>query len=69
MPHITVEVEVDIDEFDDDDIRREFIKRKLSDLEITVEIDEIFYALKLGKNDIVMELVRKFVCNATGRVL
>lgn len=68
---IMTEVEVDLDDFDDDDIREEFESRNLASAgsDISDQIDELYYALYFGLNDKAMEIARKLAMDATGRVL
>lgn len=70
MPYVTVHV--DLDDFDDDDIREEAVSRGLMDEnenEIDETIREMFYAFKLGRNDRAMELAREIAQDATGMIL
>ena len=67
----TVTVEVDLSDFDDDELLAELHDRGLLDLadEQLEEINAMYYALKFGKDDIAMKLLRTFVCDLTGRIL
>ena len=70
MPYITTEVEVDVDlgDFDDDDIREEYEARGLSDEPVMQEaLTEIYQLRRLGKpfeNEL-----NKLICDALGVVI
>jgi hypothetical protein len=72
MAYVTVDVEVDIDQFDTDDLVDELERRgKRGDTEFEPEITvpQIVEAFYVGNDQRAMELTRQFVQNATGRVL
>lgn len=70
MPYITTEVEIDVDldDFDDDDIREEYEARGLSDKpEFREALTEIYQLRRLGKpfeNEL-----NKLICDALGVVI
>ena len=67
---ISVEAEVDLSEFDDDDIAEEYESRGIGGTgAVADEIQEMFYAFKLGKAERAMELARLIAQNATGKIL
>ena len=63
--YVTVEVDVDIGEISTEDL--------LSELKCRGDggdsLNEIYYSLKLGRDDKALELMRKFVCDQTGKIL
>lgn len=69
----TVEVEVDISDFDDGDLievlenRGYTLNKTEYKFDWHVSIEELYQAIKLGKP--YDELVRKFVMDRTGRIL
>lgn len=73
MPYVNIDVNVDLDDFEDEDIAEEYEKRNLAtDIDL-VEADErlkeIYYALKFGMDEKANELTRLFVCDALGVIL
>lgn len=66
-----VDVEIDLGEFSDEDILEEAKERRLGgfEQEDPSEITEMFYAFKLGRDDLAMELARKIAQDHTGRLL
>lgn len=66
---ITVDVDVDLNEFSDEDIRAEAKERGLLDYDACDDIIEMFYAFKLGKETIAIELAKKIAQDATGKIL
>ncbi len=67
---ITTDVEVDLSDFDDDDIADEYETRGLGgESAVSDEIVEMFYAFKLGKTERAIELARHIAQEATGRIL
>ncbi len=66
---VTVDVEVDLDSFDDDEIRDEFAARDLGDPDFKESVTEMFYAFYLGKADHAMELAKRIAQDVTGRML
>lgn len=73
--YVTVSVEVDMSEFDTDDLERELRNRgKAGGVSRLGEngghpLHEIFYALKFGMTDRALELTRLHVCEELGVVL
>jgi len=65
----TISVEVDLGDFDDDDIEQEAEERGLLNCENDDEIFEMFYAFKLGKTDRAIELAKKIAQDHTGKIL
>jgi hypothetical protein len=67
---ITTDVEVDLSDFDDDDIAEEYESRGLGgEGAVRDTIQEMFYAFKLGKEDRAIELARQIAQDAMGRIL
>jgi hypothetical protein len=72
---VTVYVEgdfdVDLDQINDQDLIAELVARKLgtNPEEAGDDINEMFYAFKLGRTDRAMELAKKIACDHTGRIL
>lgn len=69
---VYVYVDVDLDEFDDDEIIEEYEKRGLgfaSGDEIRENILEMYYAFYLGKPERAIELAKKVAQDVTGRTL
>lgn len=70
MPYVTVDVHVDLDDFDDDDLIGECQKRGLSvESDCGDEITEMFYAFKLGRTERAVELARKVAQDHVGMIL
>lgn len=70
MPYVTVDVHVDLDDFDDDDLIGECQKRGLSvESDCGDEITEMFYAFKLGRTERAVELARKIAQDHVGMIL
>lgn len=66
----TVDVEVDLSEIDTDDLERELENRAVEIGRADAgDVPKIFDALYVGNEALAMELVRKFVQDATGRTL
>lgn len=69
---VTVDVDVDLDEFETDDLVEELKLRGqgIDEFpEIRPQLDELYYAFKFGREEIALQLARKLVCDATGRIL
>lgn len=68
---INMDVEVDLSDFDDDDIEQEAIDRGfiLSEVVDDSDIVEMFYAFKLGRDDKALELAKKIAMDHTGNIL
>lgn len=71
---ITVDVEVDLDDFDDDDLIDELESRGISHGCVSAEhalstLSELHYALKFGLNDRALEVARRYVNDQLGTVL
>lgn len=65
-----VYLELDLCEFSNDDLRAELKRRRVEDIpEDAVGIEELFLAMKFGKHQLALELLREYLMNATGRVL
>lgn len=64
-----VTVSVDLDDFDDEDIKQEAKDRGLLNGEDDDEITEMFYAFKLGKDSRAIELAKKIAMDHTGKIL
>ena len=68
-----ISVEVDLDEFDDEAIREEFEARELKatpdEAPLADLIEEMFYAFKLGRDDLAVQLARGIAEQHTGRIL
>lgn len=63
-------VDVDLDEIDTDDLMEELKSRNKGVPEGNIEdVREMFYAFKLGKTDLAMELAKKIACDHMGRIL
>lgn len=63
-------VDVDLDEIDTDDLMEELKSRNKGVPEVNIEdVREMFYAFKLGKTDLAMELAKKIACDHMGRIL
>jgi hypothetical protein len=74
MPYVTVDVDVDLDDFSTDDLVTELESRgkpaahsELSDADQS--LDAIFYAFYFGKEETALDLMRKYVQDITGRTL
>lgn len=66
---VTVDVEVDLEDFDDDETQREFDSRNLGDSDLNESVTEMFYAFYLGKTEHAMELAKRIAQDVTGRML
>jgi hypothetical protein len=65
-----VDLDVDLEEIDTDDLIEELRSRNVGVPEGDVEnVLEMFYAFKLGRNDLAMELAKKIAQDHTGRIL
>lgn len=69
MKMITVDVEVDLADFNDDDLLEEIKERGLTEFNTDSDIVEMFYAFKLGKDDRAIELAKKIAMDHTGKIL
>jgi hypothetical protein len=72
VARVTVDVDVDMDDLTDEDLVSEMEERGLktaADYEQEAQIEEMFYAFKLGKADRAMEIARQIAQEATGRIL
>lgn len=69
---VIVDVDVDLDEFETEDLIEE-LKLRGQGLDEYPDIrplfDELYYAFKFGRDDLTIQLARKLVCDATGRIL
>jgi hypothetical protein len=65
-----VDVDVDLEDIETDDLIEELQMRKAGISEGTAgDVEEMFYAFKLGRNDRAMELAKKIAQDHTGRIL
>jgi hypothetical protein len=70
MPVVTVDVDVDLDDFSDDDIAEEYESRGLgAGGDLSELLNELFYAFYFGKDDRAMQIARRLAQDATGRVI
>jgi hypothetical protein len=72
MTQVTMQVTIDMDDFDDDRLIKEVIKRGYKvwdEEERDAELTRIYEALYLGKQEEAMQRTREYVCNVLGRVL
>ena len=72
MTQVTMQVTIDMDDFDDDRLIKEVIKRGYKvwdEEERDAELTRIYEALYLGKQDEAMMRTKEYVCNKLGRVL
>ena len=79
MASRTITIDVYLDDFDDEDIRDEYESRGLEDftpsfsdtssVNVTSDIEEMFYAFRLGREERAIELARKIAQDVTGRIL
>lgn len=64
-----VEVEFDLDEFDDEDLIAELESRNVHPPTVSVSIQEIYDALAARNEPRALELMRTYVMDHTGRIL
>lgn len=75
MPTVSAYVEVDLADFDEDDLVDELESRGYRVIKNTAEeadtnlIDAMLYAFKLGNEERAMRLAKELVQDATGRIL
>jgi hypothetical protein len=72
MTQVTMQVTIDMDDFDDDRLIKEVIKRGYKvwdEEERDAELTRIYEALYLGKQEEALQRTREYVCNVLGRVL
>jgi hypothetical protein len=73
MRTITVDVEIDLGDFDDDDLIDELESRGQSVAgtlgDGAASLQEIYYALKFGLNERALELMRRHISDQLGVVL
>ena len=62
-------LEVDISEFDDEDLIEELRERGIKESQTTPEIEDLWQAMAFKKHDRALELLREYLMNQTGRVL
>lgn len=74
MPYVTVEVDVDLSEFSDDDIREEYEERCLGDdnsgpgsLEEKLRLENIHYAMLMGRRDVAYDLMYDYIRDRLGK--
>jgi|LakMenE01Jun11ns_1017448.scaffolds.fasta_scaffold7666391_2 hypothetical protein len=65
MPYVTVDVEVELDEFSDEELIAELRGRTSYDRSIR----EIYDLLHMGKDEQALAAMKTFICNETGRIL
>jgi hypothetical protein len=65
---VTVEAEVDLSDISDEDLLEELEERTLGGVQRD-QVEEMFYAFKLGKTERAVELARKLAQDVLGRVL
>jgi len=61
-------VEVDIDEFDDEVLIAEMRDREIA-LHDKVSVEDMYLALKFGRDEEALRLLRIYIMDITGRVL
>ena len=66
---VSVTIDVDISEFDDDDLLSELQDRGIVANDIADELTEMFYAFKLGKQDRAIEIAKQIAQGHTGMIL
>jgi len=66
---VSITIDVDISEFDDDDILCELQDRGIVACDIADELTEMFYAFKLGKQDRAIEIAKQISSNHMGMIL
>lgn len=67
-----VNVDIDLEDIDDDDLIEELRSRNIGGYEASDtagDITEMFYAFRLGRDDVAMQLAKKIACDHTGRIL
>jgi hypothetical protein len=65
-----IDVEIDLEDIDTDDLIEELQRRNVGVPEGNIEnVEEMFYAFKLGRSDRAMELAKKIAQDHTGRIL
>jgi hypothetical protein len=72
MSYVTVEVEVDLSQFSDGELRDELAERGSESCESLADdlsIREIYDLLHMGKDEQAMAAMKVFVCNKLGRIL
>ena len=67
---VTTDAEVDLEEIDTNDLVEELSRRDVGCGESVKElIDELFYAFKFGKNDLVLSLAKQIAQEHKGMIL
>jgi hypothetical protein len=72
MTYVTVEVDVDVSEFSDEDIRDEYHNRNLSsgiDLEDVEALTKIWLHDREGRKDAAYALMREYVLDKLNKVI
>ena len=64
-----IEVEVDIEDFDDDELMDEIDRRKLYSSESVIAINQIADAFALKKHDQAMRMLENLIYDVTGRIV
>lgn len=64
-------VEIDLDEFDDEDLVAELQRRRVEEATYigSPTVEDLYLAMKFGNHKRALELLREYLMNATGRVL
>lgn len=66
---VSVTIDVDISEFDDDDLLSELQERGIVTSDIEDELTEMFYAFKLNRIERVLEIAKEISSNHVGMIL
>jgi len=66
---VSVTIDVDIQEFDDDDLLSELQERGIVVSDIEDELTEMFYAFKLNRIERVLEIAKEISSNHVGMIL
>ena len=70
---VEVEVDIELDDFDDDDLREECIRRNIIDgMEPTAQeiaLLNIAQHLQLGQKDLAMRKLEELIYDSTGRIV
>ena len=69
MPYVSVDVEVDLEDFTDEDLRAELRERNSEYPTYDGAIREIYDLLHMGKDERAFAAMKTFICNETGRIL
>lgn len=70
MTHKTIDVEIDLEDFTDEELRDELAERLGgSGFEYNQRIRELYDLLHMGKDEQALAVLKVFVCDQLGRVL